>query len=211
MGMGDHWQLGRWGGVPVALHWTVLLAFPWLYLMLNDVLAALIGSAAYVLLLLAHEGGHALMARWRRVPVEAITLNGLHGDTAHGYPRSSGDDILIAWGGVLAQLLVLLLSLLAAPYLESAGNRLLWMVSAPVLLVCTRWNLFLMIVALLPIGPMDGRRAWAVIPWLRQRLRRRRSSGKVVRLDPARRRTLQRQSEQAAADIIQRLDKKPKP
>jgi len=208
--MQDHWQLGRWVGIPVAMHWTVLLGFPWLYLWLGNWLAALIGFGAYVLLLLAHEFGHAAVARWRRVVVEEITLNGLHGETAHGYPRSTGDDILIAWGGVAAQLVLLLLALIAGPYLETASSPVVGTIAGPVMLVFTRWNLFLMIVALLPIGPMDGRRAWAVIPWLRQSLRRRRSSGKVVKLDPARRRALQQQSEKAAADIIQRLGKKPK-
>ena len=208
--MRDHWQLGRWAGIPVAMHWTVLLAFPWLYLMLGAWLPALIGSAAYFLLLLAHEFGHAAMARWRRVTVEAITLNGLHGETVHGYARSAGDDILIAWSGVAAQAVLLLLALIAGPYLETASSPVVGVIADPVLLVFTRWNLFLMVVALLPIGPMDGHRAWAIIPWVRQRLRRRRSSGKVVKLDPARRRALQQQSEKAAADIIQRLGKKPK-
>jgi len=192
------------------MHWTVLLALPWLYLMLGDWLAALIGSAAYFLLLLAHEFGHAAAARWRGLTVDAITLNGLHGETAHGYPRSTGDDILIAWSGVAAQAVILLLALLAGPYLETASSRAVATVAAPVMMVFTRWNLFLMVVALLPIGPMDGHRAWAVIPWVRQSLRRRRRSGKVVKLDSAKRRALQKQSEKTAAEIIQRLGKKPK-
>ncbi len=208
--MQNHWQLGRWAGIPVSMHWTVLLALPWLYLMLGDWLAALIGSAAYFLLLLAHEFGHAAAARWRGLTVDAITLNGLHGETAHGYPRSTGDDILVAWSGVAAQAVILLLALLAGPYLETASSRAVATVAAPVMMVFTRWNLFLMVVALLPIGPMDGHRAWAVIPWVRQSLRRRRRSGKVVKLDSAKRRALQKQSEKTAAEIIQRLGKKPK-
>ncbi len=206
--MENYWHLGRWGRIPVSMHWTVLLIFPWLFLWLNDWLAALIGSGAYFLLLLAHEFGHAAVARWRRVAVDGITLNGLHGETSHAYPRSTGDDILIAWGGVAAQVLVLLLTLLATPWIEFSSHAV-WTVAAPVIMVFTRWNLFLMVVALLPIGPMDGRRAWAVIPWLRQRFRRRGSSGgKVVKLDPAKRRALQQQSEKAAADILQKLGKK---
>jgi Zn-dependent protease len=191
------------------MHWTVLLALPWLYLMFNAWLPALVGSAAYFLLLLAHEFGHATMARWRRVGVDGITLNGLHGETSHGYPRSAGDDILIAWGGVAAQAVILLLTLLAGPYLEASSSRAVGAIAGPVSVVFTRWNLFLMVVALLPIGPMDGRRAWAVIPWLRHSLRRRQRNGKVVKLDPARRRKLQQQSEKAAAEIIQKL-RKPK-
>src|SRR5437868_7280002 len=35
----DHWQLGNWLGIPVRMHWTVLIAFVWLYLIFSDLLA----------------------------------------------------------------------------------------------------------------------------------------------------------------------------
>ncbi|HZR37779.1 MAG TPA: hypothetical protein VFA75_20575 [Nevskia sp.] len=103
MALENYWHLGRWFRVPVAMHWTVLLAFPWLWLWTHSVLMALIGLGGYVLLLAAHELGHTMMARQRGLTVDGITLNGLHGDTSHGYPRNELDDILIAWSGVGAQ------------------------------------------------------------------------------------------------------------
>ena len=190
------------------MHWTVLLVFPWLWLMMQSIAAALIGSLAYLLLLLAHELGHAAMAHWRGATVESITLSGLHGQTSHAYPRNELDDILIAWSGVGAQLLVLLLALTSRYFLQDLDSPLISFIAGPVLMVFTLWNLFLMIVALLPIGPMDGYRAWRVIPYLRNSLHRRRRSRKVVRLDPERRRALQKKSEQMASDVIQKLGKK---
>ena len=41
----DYWQLGTWGRIPVAMHWTVLLNFAWLYIIFMDLLATLIGAA----------------------------------------------------------------------------------------------------------------------------------------------------------------------
>ncbi len=206
--MENYWYLGRWARIPVSMHWTVLLALPWLWLMMGDWLAALIASAAYFVLLVAHESGHALMARWRGLAVQGITLSGLHGETSHDYPRTPRDDVLIAWSGVGAQFLILLLALAAEYALPDVASREVEVFAAPVLMVFTRWNLFLMIVALLPIGPMDGHRAWRIIPMIRQSLGRGRSSGKVVKLDAGKRRQLQQKSEKAAADIIQKLGKK---
>jgi len=206
----NYWYLGRWFRIPVSMHWTVLLVFPWLWLMMQSIVAALIGSLAYLLLLVTHELGHAAMAHWRGATVEGITLSGLHGQTSHAYPRNELDDILIAWSGVGAQLLVLLLAMTARYFLLDTGSPIVSFIAGPVLMVFTLWNLFLIIVALLPIGPMDGYRAWRIIPYVRKSLQRRRRSRKVVRLDPERRRALQKKSEQMASDVIQQLGKNKK-
>ncbi len=207
--MENYWHLGRWFRIPVSMHWTVLLTLPWMWLWMRSIVAALIGFAAFVLLQLAHEFGHAAMARWRGLSVDGIILNGLHGQTSHSYPRNERDDILIAWSGVGAQFLILLLAIVAGQVLETISAP--WwveMIASPVLTVFTLWNIFLIIVALLPIGPMDGHRAWRIIPYLRKTMTRRRRSGKVVKLDPARRRKLQQESEQKASEIINQLGKK---
>ncbi len=206
--MENYWHLGRWFRIPVAMHWTVLLAFPWLWVWSQSLVFALIGLAAFAPLKLVHEFGHAAMARWRGLTVDGVTINFLHGETSHSYPRNERDDILIAWSGVGAQALVLLLAWALEFAVGEASNPWLLMVAGPVLTVWTTWNAFLMIVALLPIGPMDGHRAWRLFPYLRKSMERRRRSAKVVKLDPARRRKLQQDSEQIATDIISKLGKK---
>ena len=39
----DSWELGTWGGIPVSMHWTVLLSAAWLYIIFMDVVAMLVG------------------------------------------------------------------------------------------------------------------------------------------------------------------------
>jgi hypothetical protein len=148
------------------------------------------------------------MARWRGLSVDGITIDFMHGQTSHAYPRNERDDILIAWSGVGAQLLVLLLAWAGESALGGVYQPWLLLVAGPVLMVWTQWNIFLMIVALLPIGPLDGHRAWRIIPYLRRSMRGNRSTGKVVKLDAARRRALEQKSEKLTADIIQNLTKK---
>lgn len=211
----NHWQLGRWAGIPVSMHWTVLIVFAWLYLFFWDLLATAIAALAFFALLVAHEFGHVAALRLKKIGVESIELNGLHGRTAHGW-ASAGDDILVAWGGVAAQLVVLLLALPAMYLLPLQSLPGLALVVGPLLFVFVKLNIFLMVVALLPLGPFDGYRAWAVIPWLRKKLRQRRQAATHLRhfpeknLSPERRRELEVQSTQAASELMDKLSKKPR-
>ena len=88
------------------------------------------------------------MARWRKTPVESITLYGIHGETAHGYPRTRGDDIAIAWGGVGAQILVLVVSLLLWPLIARAGSTFVIGALSPAYVVFTRLNIFVIVLML---------------------------------------------------------------
>jgi hypothetical protein len=141
--------------------------------------------------------------------VYGINFNGMHGETARGHAGRPLDDILMAWGGVGAQLLVLLLTLLLSPLLESIP-----FIGGTLVQVWTTWNVFLIIIALLPIGPMDGHAAWKIIPYLRARTHRQPkpkpngSGGKVVKLDAARRRSMEAEAERKANEIIEKLKKK---
>jgi len=211
----NYWSLGRWLGVSVSMHWTVLLALPWLYLMMGSLVAAIIAFAAFCIVLAVHEFGHAAVARWRGVYVQDVTLFGMHGQTSVGLGRKRWDDVLIAWGGVAAQLVLLLLTGAAGYWLAGVVSPWVWSIAAPVMMVFTKWNAFVMLVALLPIGPMDGHRAWQAIPLIRQAMRQSRkprASGtageKVVHLTAAKRREYETRSQKAAADILRDLGKK---
>ncbi len=209
----NYWQLGRWGRIPVSMHWTVLITFAWLYLLLWNLLATAIASAAFFALLVIHEMGHVAVLRRRKIPVESITLYGIHGTTAHGY-ASPADEILVAWGGVAAQVVLLALAVAASYALDLSASPLVAMIALPILFVFTKLNLFVMVVALLPIGPFDGRGAWAAIPWIRNAMRRRKRAAQELemfpekRLSADKRRELEESSAKAAADLLQKFAKK---
>ncbi len=209
----NYWQLGTWRRIPVSMHWTVLIAFAWLYLFFWDLLATVIASAAFFALLVAHEFGHVAVLRKRKISVESIELFGIHGRTSHGWAPAT-DEILIAWGGVGAQVVVLLVALAIGYALELFVSPIVWVAAAPILFVFTKLNIFLMVVVLLPIGPFDGHSAWAAIPWLRKTIRRRRRAAKEAALfperdlPPERRRELEDSSTKAAAELMEKLGKK---
>ena len=112
--MRSSWRLGQWRGVPISAHWTVLIGLPWFYYETRSLAGTAIAFVAFCFLILAHELGHAAVARWRRVEVESIRLFFIHGTCATAEPHYELDDVLIAWGGVAAQFVVLVIAFSAA-------------------------------------------------------------------------------------------------
>jgi Zn-dependent protease len=155
------WTIGRLRGAPIRLHWTLPLG------------ALLMGGFSFVpafwlgfaLLILLHELGHALLVLHYGLGLSEIAVHGAGGYCRHERAGSRFEEAALAWGGVAAQALVLLVAeaalwLLGPP--ESIHTALLAQ-------VFTRTNLWLIFINLLPIEPLDGRKAWPLIGMLWQR------------------------------------------
>ena len=215
----DYWQLGTWGRVPVAMHWTVLLNFAWLYIIFQDLLATLIGAPTLFLVMMAHVFGHVATLRRRKLKPTAISLFGLHGEVAYNeYDAKEGDRIAVAWSGVGAQVAVMLLAVAAdtfIPFNQVPFAALVW---GPMYFIFTKFNILLLIVALLPIGPFDGHDAWRILARMRKSMRRPTAAKRAVApapepepepvLTPEEQRALDESSQRAAADLISRLSRK---
>lgn len=203
----DHLKLGTLGGVPTDLHWTILLNFVWLYIWLGDLLATTIASITLLALFAAHELGHIALLRWRKVEVESVTLHGLHGRTAHEY-TSHLDAGIGAWGGVLAQSLILVLALVGQDLIPSTTAASTWIILGPIFLVLIKINFCLILVALLPIGPFDGHKAWRGVPYIVKAMRRKISQPKERPLSTEQLQALEERSRVEAADLLARISKK---
>jgi len=199
--MRTSWQLMKWRGVPVVLSWTMLLALPWFYYRQGSWPGMAIAFLAFFFLMLIHELGHAAMAKWRKVPVLGIHLYVMHGLCRHEEPDREVDEIWIAWGGVAAQGVVFLLALGVSELLERFAF-IYWVYASPMLHVLTVTNVFLILINLVPIPPLDGAKAWLVVPRLWAQLPK-------FSLERWRRnRELEQKSKEVAADIIERLKKR---
>jgi Zn-dependent protease len=157
--------LFKWRGAPVRFHWTIPLG------------AFVFGRfafvpafwAAFVFLVFIHEMGHALFVRRCRLPLLGVDVHGLGGQCRHGGDPSPGQRSFIAWGGVLAQLILLLVTQLWVWSIDPLKNpHALQIVSA-----FTFTNLWLMAINLMPIPPLDGAEAWKGLGLWRAARRRR--------------------------------------
>ena len=209
--MRTRWQLGQWRGIPISLHWTVFIGIPWFYYFTRDLADTGIAFLAFSLLVLIHELGHAAVALWRRVEVLWIELRFIHGVCAHEEPYHEIDDVLIAWGGVAAQFVVLAIALVADMLLATAAPAAR-AIASPLLMVFIGTNVFIIVFNLIPLAPLDGSKAWRIIPLAREwakdtswaHMWRRRSAAREME----RTRKLEAESERIAADIIDKLKKR---
>ena len=181
-------KLFKFHNAPVFAHWTVLLAFPLGWATEKSLLGALVAQGAFLVLMLAHELGHAFVARRCRLPVYSLHLYAIHGLCSYGAPRREGSDVAVAWGGVAAQAVLFFVALLLAKGFSLTGGIPLSL--APAFDVWVPINMLIAFCNLLPIQPLDGAKAWRFIPltfsgamvWLKARFRRK-PSARVVSME----------------------------
>jgi Zn-dependent protease len=191
---GGFLTIGRWRQVLFRVHWAtplVLFAF-------GRFRFVPVFWAAFLVLTLVHELGHAAIVRWIRAQVIAIDFLPAGGVCRWAGEASPIQRACIAWGGVWAQLVVL-----------AAALGWQWVFGLPrsyagaqILDACIAGNLWAMAFNLLPIRPLDGHRAWALFPLLvahvRTRRARRRREAMRTNLDELRRRDLAEEDQLSA-------------
>lgn len=178
--MESTFRLLRVRGIPIGAHWSWLLVFaivvwslvqalfPATYPGLNGSSYLVMGAAAASLLfasVLAHEVGHALLARREGIPVDGITL-WLFGGVARlgGPPPSAGAEFRVAVAGPVITAVV------AAGFAAVGwlGDAVGWSVAVTgVTSYLVRINLILLVFNLVPALPLDGGRVLRAWLWRR--------------------------------------------
>lgn len=179
-------SLGTWEGVPIRLHWSAPLGA----LVFGGLRFAPGFWLGFALLIMVHELGHAWVVK--RVGARARSVDILaYGGLCHWQGQVSPmGRACIAWGGVWAQALAFGAAATIQAVLGAPDSEPLAQLAS----VFARTNLLLIAINLLPIRPLDGAEAWALLPllgkWLagaRDRRRRRHavadSKLKLARLD----------------------------
>jgi Zn-dependent protease len=154
--------VGRFHGHPVRVHWSVpvvavvILAFNY-----RTPLLAIVSTAAYFVMLLIHEAGHAAVARLRHCTVTGIELHPFGGGCRY-VPNSADDRPFIAWGGALAQFAVAIPIVVITKVFGGTGILAI----DHVLVILGFLSPAIAVLNLVPVSPFDGSRAWFVIPIL---------------------------------------------
>ena len=163
-------EIMRIQGTPVYVHWSVLVI---VLLILAGVIRrpveSLLAMTAYLSVLLIHETGHLVAARRMHCFVDEIRLYPIFGITKFQAPWSKFDHCVIAWGGVIAQTVV------AAPiigFVSIFGYSRFEPINA-IFAILGFFSLGVALFNLLPVRPLDGSIAWAIVPESFKRLRHR--------------------------------------
>ena len=158
-------KLGTVAGACVRAHWTVPVGA----LVFGGGRISLGSLTGFVLLVLAHEIGHALVVRRRGYRVVCLELHGTGGLCRWRGDPTAMDAALIAWGGVGAQALVLVGTMAVTLILGSPRDIFFF----ELVRAFTTTNLWMIGFNLIPIPPLDGVEAWKMVRLLRQRARNR--------------------------------------
>lgn len=154
-------HVGSYRGAPVRIHWSTPIG-AFVLTGLAFVPGAWVG---FLLLVLVHELGHAVLVRRFRLSVLSIDVHGLGGVCRWSGSATDRQRAIIAWGGVLGQAVLLVAALLAAPLFGPSTSPFFRELRES--LIAT--NLTLMAINLLPVPPLDGAAAWSLFRWRRSR------------------------------------------
>jgi Zn-dependent protease len=150
-----YWKIGSLRGVPIRFHWTVPLGA----LVLGGFSFMPAFWVSFALLVLLHELGHATLVRHFGHRNHSIDVTGLGGLCRWSGHATSFERAAIAWGGVIAQALLLVFTLLFVLLLGSPSSSH----ASQIVHVFTRSNAILIGLNLLPFAPLDGAEAWKIL------------------------------------------------
>lgn len=176
-------QIGKAAGIPLKLHWTMVLFVPWLASEINAGMQytspawgwlAVIALFASVAL---HELGHAFAARGRGFPVRDIVLTPIGGVAfLSRAPRRSQDEMVIAIAGPIVSLaLALAFGGVFAAFATRAPRDFV-----ETTLLLSGINMSLVLFNLIPCFPMDGGRMFRA--WQTKRVGRLEATRRAVQL-----------------------------
>lgn len=147
--------------MPVYVHWSVLILLPVFWIIEKHFLGVIAGVSAYLVVLVVHETGHALMARLLGLRVYALAIWPLHGRCWVQRPATKKQDVALAWAGVIAQAALVLVAFAIATSCTFFGVSIPGWVQ-PAFVVFEVLNPFIAICNLAPFGNLDGRAAWGL-------------------------------------------------
>ncbi len=182
---GGYLRVGRWNGAPVRLHWTLPLGA----LVLGHGRFAPGYWLGFVLIVLIHEMGHALVVRRSGHRVVSIDVHALGGVCRWAGDATPIESARVAWGGVQAQMVALVIAAGATRVLGPPPTAF----TADLAGAFIYTNLWLIAINLIPVPPLDGAEAWKLPGLLRARRR-------------AQRVRVKKDASQAAVRELARLD-----
>lgn len=187
--------VGSFGSAPIRIHVTTPIG--------AYVFAGFRFDAAYVigfmLIVLVHELGHAIAVRVSGAYVESVDVLPIGGVCRWQGSVSNFDRACIAFAGVWAQAVLLLL---AWSYVRMNGH-VMNPFGLKLMNVFMTTNVYMMAINMLPVPPLDGAEAWKFFPLLTKRLwRARKQRDKVAQLATLERKlkTLQAEDERQSDD-----------
>ena len=192
-----YFNIGRVRGAPIRVHWSAPLgAIAFTGFSFSPGL-----WAGFFLLVVLHELGHAALVRHFGHQVTAVRVHAFGGDCAFSGDVTRAEDGVIAWGGVLVQAALWIAATVALLVAGQPSSPILAALAVTFTTVNARSILF----NLLPMPPLDGHRAWPLLPLLWEARQERREHQRMRRA-PRDEKSWERGAEARAAERKRALE-----
>ena len=148
-------------GAPVYVHASVYaLSGGIVLLAIKSPVMGILALLSYLAVIFVHEFGHAFVANRVGLSVSHIDISWFHGCCHYSAPQYEWHEVLVSWGGVLAQLCVAALVIT----LGALGVAEHWQFFGPVLIFLGYINLMIAGFNSLPSSGLDGATMWRIVP-----------------------------------------------
>jgi Zn-dependent protease len=158
---GGYWRFATWRGVPLRVHVLTPLGALW-FGGLRFAPGVWLG---FFVLVLLHEIGHALAVMRYRLRVASIDVLPFGGVCRWSGNATDWERTVIAWGGVAAQAVLLIVTWIVAGVTRAPRFGFFGQLIDTFIVT----NLWLIAMNLVPLPPFDGAEAWRIVGYLRER------------------------------------------
>lgn len=141
-------------GVRLKFHWSIFPAM----VILGGLKFQPALYVSFFALVLIHEIGHALIVKAYSLENHELIVHGLGGACIWSGSATQKQISIISWGGVIAQLSVLIIFLILPNFFALPPYDYIDQIFRTFI----GTNLFIMIFNLIPYDPMDGAEAWKI-------------------------------------------------
>jgi stage IV sporulation protein FB len=149
-----YFRVGRLAGVDLRLHWSVPVGA----LVFGSLRFEPVLWLAFLAVILVHDLGHALLVWGAGFRITGVDVTGFGGQCRWRGKADALEQAIIAWGGVLAQSLLLVATLLVRAFVGRATGHAASLIEHAFIEI----NLWIVAINLLPFPPLDGARAWSL-------------------------------------------------
>ena len=153
------YKIATFLGAPIYVNLSVILCFFYFWASVSF-WPGIISSICFLLLMLAHEMGHAWFVRKYKHNLIKIHLYPIHGYCAYEYDSRREPETLIYAGGLIVQVALFLIFFLFFKFLEVAGLQQISQLLRPVGVIFIQANFVIFILNSLPIPGFDGYFLW---------------------------------------------------
>lgn len=156
-----YFRVGHLAGVVLRLHWSLPVGA----LVFGGLRLEPVFWLVYLGVVILHVLGHAALVKALGFEVVGMDLAGFGGQCRFRGGADGLEHAIIAWGGVLAQSLLLIIALSVTLAFGPATSHAGGLVER----ACIQSNLWIIAMNALPFAPFDGARAWRLFAELETR------------------------------------------